>query len=642
MTSIGIDFGTIKSFVANNGVVIENSFGSRYLESVVGFSPSSDKVFVGSPALNQYLGNAPNTVFNAKTLVGTQYNDKRTQQSNKYYNFNIADKQGHTFVQLDYNNEKGSLISPQAISSKVLKKLKEIAEEKLGKPIDYAVVAFPSSFNYVQQQNIKNATEMAGFNNVDYISETMAVAIAYGVSNKIDHQRKLLIYDLGGGKFDVSVVVIDKNKFEMVATRGDNHLGGENFTQLLVDHCIQKFAKENSGKDLSTNPKSMRRLLAACEHAKKQLSISESTTIEIDYLFDGCDFAITITREEFEELAHNLILKTYNLTIEVIKSAKIRSALDIDDLILVGGSTRIPIIRQIMDRFLRNRKSSKAINADEAVVYGASVLAQDRVSDKPQFIVKETLCYPAVIFTEDHEYTLKQVEIPYDYHFKLKGNFNFDKLFLYQYYAPSKLLLPICKFESQVNDKDATRFQANICSKRFFEFEAYITGCGTSSEEEDDDEEEEEEDDDGEAEEDDDDNDDEDDEDDEDDSEDEDYQDGDEEKTDRKDSEFNESQESGDTNEKAKDPSNNAEKQTPSEDHSLNELEDIFRTKLKIVESELESSTKQRSQESVFNVKMIREEAAQWYKNEEISSNVLAKWISEIDTVLQADDNYHK
>lgn len=399
MTSIGIDFGTQNSYVAHNGTIIENSFGSRALQSIVGFSPTSDEIFIGPAALNTYVGNAPNTISIFKILLGTGYKERWFKEFGSYYPFKIVHCDEHVCFELNYNKDSKIKYTPERLTAIIFNRLKQNAEEKLKTEISGAVIAFPSCFNYKQQQTVKRAAKEANLRVFQYISEPMAVAIAYGVSNKINESKNLLIYDLGAGTFDVSIVRVSQNKFEMLATRGDNHLGGENFTQRLVDCCIEHFSKENSGLNVRASPKSMRRLLAACEKAKKQLSITDSSKIEIEGLYQGVDFNYTFARKEFESLCRNLFKKTISITEEALKAVNITDIDEIDEIVLTGGSSRIPKIQKLMKKLSKGRSPSKAINSDEAIVYGTSILAENRANGSPKYEIIESLCYPIGIST---------------------------------------------------------------------------------------------------------------------------------------------------------------------------------------------------------------------------------------------------
>nr|WCR76214.1 hypothetical protein CORT_0B08150 [Candida orthopsilosis] len=373
--AVGIDLGTTYSCVAhyaNDRVeIIANDQGNRTTPSFVAFTDTER--LIGDAAKNQAAINPANTVFDAKRLIGRKFDDAEVQNDLKHFPFKIVDKGGKPNIQVEYKGET-KVFTPEEISSMVLGKMKETAEGYLGGTVKDAVVTVPAYFNDSQRQATKDAGLIAGLNVLRIINEPTAAAIAYGLDKKGSKgEHNVLIFDLGGGTFDVSLLTIDEGFFEVKATAGDTHLGGEDFDNRLVNFFIQEFKRKNK-KDISGNQRALRRLRTACERAKRTLSSSAQTSIEIDSLFEGIDFYTSITRARFEELCADLFRSTLDPVEKVLKDAKIDKS-QVEEIVLVGGSTRIPKVQKLVSDFFNGKELNKSINPDEAVAYGAAVQA---------------------------------------------------------------------------------------------------------------------------------------------------------------------------------------------------------------------------------------------------------------------------
>ncbi|OCF33043.1 hsp75-like protein [Kwoniella heveanensis CBS 569] len=372
--AIGIDLGTTYSCVgvwANDRVeIIANDQGNRTTPSYVAFTEGER--LIGDAAKNQSAMNPRNTVFDAKRLIGRRFDDADVKKDMKHWPFAVIDKDGSPFVEVDYLNEKKTF-SPQEISAMVLTKMKEIAEAKLGKTVKKAVVTVPAYFNDSQRLATKDAGTIAGLEVLRIINEPTAAAIAYGLDEKTKEERNVLIFDLGGGTFDVSLLTIQGKVFSVKATAGDTHLGGEDFDNTLLEHFKAEF-KRKSKHDISDDARAIRRLRSACERAKRTLSSVTQTTVEVDSLYQGTDFSANITRARFEEINATAFKSTIDPVEKVLKDSKIPAA-KVDDIVLVGGSTRIPKIQSLVSEFFGGRQLNKSINPDEAVAYGAAVQA---------------------------------------------------------------------------------------------------------------------------------------------------------------------------------------------------------------------------------------------------------------------------
>ncbi|PKY06913.1 heat shock protein 70 [Aspergillus campestris IBT 28561] len=373
--AVGIDLGTTYSCVANyegtNVEIIANEQGSYTTPSFVSFTDKER--LIGEAAKNQAAMNPRNTVFDIKRLIGRRYEDPIVKKDVESWPFKVIDQGGNPIVEVDYLGETKTF-SPQEISSMVLMKMKEVAETKLGKKVEKAVITVPAYFNDNQRQATKDAGAIAGLNVLRIINEPTAAAIAYGLgSGKSDKERNVLIYDLGGGTFDVSLLNIQGGVFTVKATAGDTHLGGQDFDTNLLDFFKKEFQRK-TGKDLSGDPRALRRLRTACERAKRTLSNATQTTVEIDSLFDGEDFNSSLTRARFEDLNAKSFSGTLDPVQQVLKDSGLGKK-QVDEIVLVGGSTRIPRIQKLLSDFFDGKKLEKSINPDEAVAYGAAVQA---------------------------------------------------------------------------------------------------------------------------------------------------------------------------------------------------------------------------------------------------------------------------
>ena len=381
--AIGIDFGTTYSCVGvfQHGKVeiIANDQGNRTTPSYVAFTDTER--LVGDAAKNQVAMNPLNTVFDAKRLIGRRYNDSTVTADKKHWPFDVINVDGRPKIQVEFKGEKKALY-PEQISSMVLEKMKETAEAYLGKTVTDAVITVPAYFNDSQRQAIKDAGTISGLNVLRIISDSTAAAIAYGLEKKICAERNVLIFDLGGGTLSVSVLTIEDGIFDIKSTSGDTHLGGENFDNRMVNFFIGEFRRQHK-KDLSGNPRSVRRLRTACERAKRTLSSSTQASIEIDCLFEGIDFYTTFTRARFEEMNDDLFRSTLEPVEKALRDSKLGKS-DIHDIVLVGGSTRIPRIQKLLQDFFNGRELNKSINPDEAVAYGAAVQAAILGGDKSE------------------------------------------------------------------------------------------------------------------------------------------------------------------------------------------------------------------------------------------------------------------
>jgi heat shock protein 5 len=372
-TVIGIDLGTTYSCVAvmKNGKteILANEQGNRITPSYVAFT--DEERLIGDAAKNQAAANPQNTIFDIKRLIGLKYTDDTVQKELKHLPYKVVNRGGQPAVQVEFGGQE-KVFTPEEISAMILGKMKQIAEDYLGKPVTHAVVTVPAYFNDAQKQATKDAGVIAGLNVLRIVNEPTAAAIAYGL-DKDDGEHQIIVYDLGGGTFDVSLLSIENGVFEVLATSGDTHLGGEDFDYRVVRH-LQKVFKKKHGIDIAENNKATAKLKREVEKAKRTLSSQISTRVEIDSFVDGIDFSETLTRAKFEELNMNLFKKTLKPVEQVLKDAGMKKT-DIDDVVLVGGSTRIPKIQELLESFFDGKKASKSINPDEAVAFGAAVQA---------------------------------------------------------------------------------------------------------------------------------------------------------------------------------------------------------------------------------------------------------------------------
>eukprot|EP01132_Coremiostelium_polycephalum_P002182 gene2182-2685_t len=375
MSSIGIDLGTTYSCVGvwqNDRVeIIANDQGNRTTPSYVAFNDTER--LIGDSAKNQVAMNPANTIFDAKRLIGRKFSEPLVQADMKHWPFKVVQKEGDKpYLQVEYKGETKTF-SPEEVSSMVLLKMKETAESYLGKEVKNAVITVPAYFNDSQRQATKDAGVISKLNVQRIINEPTAAAIAYGLEKKSAAERNILIFDLGGGTFDVSLLTIEDGVFEVKATAGDTHLGGEDFDNRLVNHFVEEFKRKHK-KDLMSNQRALRRLRTACERAKRTLSSSAQASIEIDSLFEGIDFYTSITRARFEELCADLFRGCLDPVDQVLRDSKLDKK-SIHEIVLVGGSTRIPKVQQLLQDHFNGKELNKSINPDEAVAFGAAVQA---------------------------------------------------------------------------------------------------------------------------------------------------------------------------------------------------------------------------------------------------------------------------
>jgi len=375
-TAVGIDLGTTYSCVGvwkHEGVdIIANDQGNRTTPSYVAFTDTER--LIGDAAKNQVARNPENTVFDAKRLIGRKFTDPVVQADIKLWPFKvIAGAEGKPMIVVSSQGQE-KRFHPEEISSMVLLKMKETADAYLGSKVDDAVITVPAYFNDSQRQATKDAGTIAGINVLRIINEPTAAAIAYGLDKKGTGENKVLIYDMGGGTFDVSLLTIEDGIFEVKATAGDTHLGGEDFDNRVVDYCVKDFRRKHHGKDLSGDQRAVRRLRTQCERAKRTLSSSTQATIEIDSLFEGIDYSCALSRARFEELNMDYFRNSLGPVEKVIRDSGIDKR-QINELVLVGGSTRIPKVQSLLQELFNGKELCKSINPDEAVAFGAAVQA---------------------------------------------------------------------------------------------------------------------------------------------------------------------------------------------------------------------------------------------------------------------------
>ena len=372
--AIGIDLGTTYSCVGvwqNDRVeIIANDQGNRTTPSYVAFTDSER--LVGDAAKNQVAMNPENTVFDAKRLIGRKFADPTVQSDMKHWPFKVIQKADRPYIQVNYKNETKQF-APEEVSAMVLEKMKQTAEAYLGGKVKDAVVTVPAYFNDAQREATKDAGRIAGLNVLRIINEPTAAALAYGLDKKQGGEKNILIFDLGGGTFDVTLLSIDNGVFEVKSTNGDTHLGGEDFDNRMVDYFSAEFQKKHK-KDLKSNLRAVRRLRTSCERAKRTLSNATQASIEIDALHEGVDFYTNITRAKFEELNIDLFRKCMEPVEKVLRDGKCSKG-QVDEIVLVGGSTRIPKVQQLLQEFFNGKELNKSVNPDEAVAYGAAVQA---------------------------------------------------------------------------------------------------------------------------------------------------------------------------------------------------------------------------------------------------------------------------
>ena len=373
--TIDIDLGTTYSVVGiyKNGDVeiISNEQGNRTTPSYVAFTDKD--MLVGDSAKLQATRNPSNTVYDAKRLIGKKFSDPEVKNDMKGLTYELSSgKGGKPMINVEFMGEKKQY-APEQISSMVLQKMKKIAEDYLGEEVKDAVITVPAYFNDAQRQATKDAGHIAGLNVLRIINEPTAAAIAYGLNKDDDIERNVLIYDTGGGTTDLSILSIEGGIFEVKSTAGNTHLGGEDFDNLLVNHCVKDF-KRKTKKDLSGNGRSLRRLKSACENAKRTLSSTTNTVIELDSLFEGEDYTFKLSRAKFESLCMPFFKQTIDLVDRVLLDASLAKS-QIDEIVLVGGSTRIPKLQEMLSDYFGGKELCKSINPDECVAYGAAVQA---------------------------------------------------------------------------------------------------------------------------------------------------------------------------------------------------------------------------------------------------------------------------
>ena len=381
VTAIGIDLGTTYSCVAvfqnGNCEIIANSDGERTTPSYVGFTDTEN--LCGQSAKSQAAMNTENTIYDAKRLIGRKFSDPTVQADLKHYTFKVVpDADDKPMIKLS----DGKTYYPEQISAMVLAEMKKTAESYLGHKVTKAVITVPAYFNDSQRASTKDAARICGLEVLRIINEPTAAALAYGLDKKCDGEKNVLIFDLGGGTFDVSLLTLDDGLFEVKATAGDTHLGGEDFDSRMVTHLINEF-KRKEKVDVSNNHRAVRRLRTACEKAKRTLSASSSANIEIDALYEGKDFYTSITRARFEELCADLFRGCLDPVEKVLRDAKMDKS-SVHEVVLVGGSTRIPKIQKMLSDFFNGKELCKSINQDEAVAYGAAVQAAILTGDKSE------------------------------------------------------------------------------------------------------------------------------------------------------------------------------------------------------------------------------------------------------------------
>jgi heat shock protein 5 len=373
-TVIGIDLGTTYSCVGvywNGRVeIIANDQGNRITPSWVAFTDDGERL-VGEAAKNQAAANPERTVYDAKRLMGRSYGDAEVQQDMKLLPYKVVSRSGKPHVEVAVKHGDVRAFSPEEISAMVLAKMKDTAEAYLGGEVRDAVITIPAYFNDAQRQATKDAGAIAGLNVTRILAEPTAAAMAYGLGRKDGGERNVLVFDLGGGTFDVSVLTIDGGVFEVRATSGDTHLGGEDFDHRVMEHFIG-LVRRKYGRDIAGNRRALGKLRRECERAKRALSSQHQVRVQIDSLVDGVDLSEPLTRARFEDLNSDLFRKTMAPVKKAMADAGLAKS-DIDEIVLVGGSTRIPKVRQLLKDYFDGKEPNTRVNPDEAVAYGAAV-----------------------------------------------------------------------------------------------------------------------------------------------------------------------------------------------------------------------------------------------------------------------------
>ncbi|CAL5203568.1 unnamed protein product [Lathyrus oleraceus] len=377
--AVGIDLGTTYSCVAvwldehNRAEIIHNEQGNRTTPSFVAFT--DDQRLIGDAAKNQAATNAENTVFDAKRLIGRKYSDSVVQKDTMLWPFKvIAGDNDKPMIVVKYKGQEKQLCAEE-ISSMILTKMREVAEKFLESPVKNVVVTVPAYFCDAQRKATVDAGAIAGLNVIRIINEPTAAALAYGLDKRSNcvGEKNIFVFDLGGGTFDVSILTIQDKIFQVKATGGNTHLGGEDFDNRMVNYFVDEFKRKNK-VDITGNPRALRRLRTACERAKRVLSFSVVTTVEVDSLFQGVDFFPSITRAKFEEINMDI----FKECMEIVKSCLTDANMDkstVNEVVLVGGSSRIPKVQQLLQEFFNGKDLCMSINPDEAVAYGAAVQA---------------------------------------------------------------------------------------------------------------------------------------------------------------------------------------------------------------------------------------------------------------------------
>ena len=381
MTAIGIDLGTTYSCVGifqNERIeIISNDQGNRTTPSYVAFTDTER--LVGDAAKNQVAMNPTNTIYDVKRLIGRKHSEQTVQTDLKHMSYEVISVDDKPMIKVQHKNMDKTL-TPEEVSSMILVKMKEIAESFTGFPVKDAVITVPAYFNDSQRASTKDAATIAGLNCLRIINEPTAACIAYGLDTRCTKEKNILIFDCGGGTHDVSLLTVEDGIFEVIATAGNTHLGGEDFDNRLVTHLSTEFKRKHK-KDLTGNKRSVRRLRTVCEKAKRSLSSATTTTVEVDSLYDGLDFQTTVTRARFEDLCGDLFRDAIEPVEKVLRDSK-KSKSDIDEIVLVGGSTRIPKLQEMLSAFFNGKELNKSVNPDECVACGAAVQAAVLSGDK--------------------------------------------------------------------------------------------------------------------------------------------------------------------------------------------------------------------------------------------------------------------
>ncbi|XP_058767726.1 heat shock cognate 70 kDa protein-like [Vicia villosa] len=395
--AIGIDLGTTYSCVAVwqeqhcRVEIIHNDQGNRTTPSFIAFTKDQRLILIGEAAKNQAAANPQNTVFDAKRLIGRSFSDPVVQDDILLWPFKVTGVNDKPMISVKYKGLEKHLCAEE-VSSMVLSKMRQIAEAYLESPVKNAVITVPAYFNDSQRKATIDAGAIAGLNVMRVMNEPTAAAIAYGLDKRTDcvEERKMFVFDLGGGTFDVSLLTINNNVYQVKATSGNTHLGGEDFDNRMVSYLVQEFNRKNK-VDISGNPKALRRLRTACERAKRSLSFLVVTTIEIDSLFEGIDFSSSINRAKFEEMNMDLFDECMKIVESCLRGAKLDKG-TVDDVVLVGGSSRIPKVQQLLQDFFNGKELCMSINPDEAVAYGAAVqaaLLSEGVKSVPKLVLQD-------------------------------------------------------------------------------------------------------------------------------------------------------------------------------------------------------------------------------------------------------------